>query len=125
MSTGNAAAMIGLANTNKIPMIGGYKQANPNKWGAAGPYDGVNGEVFWNRNVLGEAIGFVAPSAEAAAAGKNAQWVTSTVGLAAATTRVNLTAGDAVANAAGTHNVYGVPAVGGIPANSFFWVFER
>lgn len=124
MSAGNGCAAIGLANTNKIPMIAGYRQGNTPKFGADGPIIGVRADVFYNRNAFGEAIGYVCPGAEAAATGKTAQWVSTAAGLAAGTTRVNLTAGDAVANASGTHNVYGVPAAG-VPIGSFFWAFER
>lgn len=129
MSLGNGTAMIGLANTNKIGMIGGYKQVattgsplqDPS---AGGPYIGVNGGEFWNRNVLGEEVGFVVPANSGAAVGKTAQWVTATAGLAAGTTRVNIAAGDATANGAGTHDVFNVPAAG-VPVNSYFWAFER
>ena len=129
MSAGNGAAMIGLANTNKIPMIGAYVQVTSTGTprqdaSAAGPFIGIAGGVFWNRNVVGEAIGFTVPGNTGATAGKLAQWVTSTAGLAAGTTRVNIAAGDATANGAGTYDVYDVPAAG-VPANSFFWAFER
>lgn len=129
MSQGNGAACIGLANTNKIPMIGLYVQVATTgsplqDASAAGPFIGVNGGEFWNRNVLGEAVGFTVPSNTGAVAGKTAQWVTSTAGLAAGTTRVNIVAGDATANGAGTHDVFNVPAAG-VPANNYFWAFER
>lgn len=126
MSTGNACAAIGLANTNKIPAIGAYVQdiTQPVGPGADGPCIGPIGPGFWDRNVMGEEIGFTCPATGGAATGKTAQWVISTVGLAAGTTRVNITAGDAVANASGTYDVYGVPAAG-VPANSYFWAFER
>lgn len=130
MSAGNGCAMIGLANTNKIPMIGGYKQVATTgsplqDASAAGPFIGVNGGEFWNRNVLGEAVGFTVPTNTGAAAGKTAQWVTTSAGLAAGTTRVSIAAGVATAdNAAGAYDVFNVPAAG-VPANSYFWAFER
>ena len=125
MSAGNACAAIGLANTNKIPMIGGYRQGNTPKFGAEGPFIGCRGDVQYSYNALGEAVGYTCPSAEAAATGKTAQWVSTSAGLAAGTTRVAVAAGVATAdNAAGAFNVYGVPAAG-VPANSYFWVFAR
>lgn len=125
MSAGNACAQIGIANTNKIPMIAGYDQGNDPWYGAEGPFIGVNANVQYSYNALGEAVGFTCPSAEAAATGKTAQWVwNDATPIAAGTTRVNIAAGVATANASGTHNVYGVPAAG-IPAGSYFWAFER
>lgn len=130
MSAGNAGAMIGLANTNKQPMIGGYKQVAsggtpPQDAAAATNFIGVNGGEFWNRNVLGEAVGFTALANTGVAAGKTAQWVISTAGLVAGTTAVTIAAGDATAdNATGTHDVFNVPAAG-VPANSYFWAFEK
>lgn len=123
MAAGNAAACIGLANTNKQPMIGMYDQGDTPAWGANGNYAGINGSTYWTYNSLGEEKGFTALSTSGATAGKTAQWVTTTAGLAAGTTKVALSAGVATAdNATGTHTV-SVPAAG-IPANAWFWVFE-
>lgn len=130
MSAGNGAACIGLANTNKIPMIGGYKQVATTgsplqDASAAGPHIGVNPDVFYTRNALGEEAGFTVPSNYGAAAGKLAQWVTSTVGLATGTTRVTITAGVAVADVAGLYDVtFSIPAAG-TGANVWFWAMER
>jgi hypothetical protein len=124
MSQGNAAAAVGLANTSKQPMIGGYKVGTATDFGANGNFGGVNGGQFWNRNVQDETEGFLAPATEDAAAGKNAQWVKTTAGLAAGTTKCSVAAGVATANnAAGTWAVHCVPA-GGVPAGSWFWVFS-
>jgi hypothetical protein len=132
MSTGNAAAAIGLANTNKRGPIGAYVQdvgITP-AGGIAGPsaskdYAGCNGNVYYDRNAVGEAAGFLANANSGATDIKTAQWVTSTVGIAAATTKVAITAGDAVAdNATGTHGIYMKIPAAGLPANSWFWAFE-
>lgn len=131
MSAGNAAAAIGLANTNKQLCIGAYAQdvgvtggtvAGP---GADGEYAGINGRTYYESNVLGEAVGFTAPTNSGAAAGKTAQWVTNTGVLAAGTTRVNLAAGVATANASGTHDIFITVPAAGLAANKFFWAFER
>lgn len=126
MSAGNAAAAIGLANTNKIPMIGGYIQdtdaPGPD---AEGPYIGVHGTQYWSYNWLGEDPGFLAPSDSGAATGKTAQWVTS--GAAAVTVpadgRMTITAGTAAAaSGTGLSKSYIAPATV-IPAGSYFWAF--
>lgn len=130
MSAGNACAAIGLANTVKIPFIGLYVQdiTQPVGPGANGPYNGVIGPTFWNRNAIDEAVNppYLVPATSGVAPGKDAQWVTTAVGLAAATLRVNITLGVAVAdNAAGTHDVYCAPAGVAVPIGSFFWAFLR
>jgi len=132
MSAGNAAACIGLANTNKQLRIGAYVQdvgvtggtvAGPE---ADGEYAGINGRTYYESNVLGEAVGFTAASNSGAAAGKLAQWVTNTGALAAGTTRVNIAAGVVTAdNATGTHDLFITVPAAGLAANKFFWVFER
>jgi len=119
MSAGNAAACIGLANTNKQLRIGAYVQdvgvtggtvAGPE---ADGGYAGINGNTYYDSNIMGETVGFTSPANSGAAAGKTAQWVTNTGALAAGTTRVNLAAGVATANASGTHDIFiTVPAAG-------------
>jgi len=129
MSTGNAGAAIGLANTNKIGPIGAYVQ-DVGIIGIAGPsaeknYAGCNGNVYYDNNVLGEAAGFLADANSGAATGKEAQWVTSTVGIAAGTTKVAITLGDATAdNATGTHAIFMTIPAAGLPADSWFWAFE-
>ena len=129
MSTGNGAAAIGLANSEKRGPIGGYVRdtgvvglAGP---GAAPDYAGVNGNAYYDRNALGEDAGFTVPSNSGAAAGKTAQWVTSTVGIAAGTTKVAITSGDAAAdNSTGTHAIFMAIPAAGLPAGSWFWAFE-
>ena len=129
MSTGNGAAAIGLANSNKIVNLGVYVQ-DAGETGVAGPsaknnYAGVNGNVYYDHNVLGEEAGFTVLGNHSAAGGTNAQWVTTTAGLAAGTTKVAITSGDASAdNATGTHGVYMVIPSTGVPANSWFWAFD-
>ena len=104
MSAGNAAAAIGLANTNKQLRIGAYAQDVGVTGGtvagqeADGNYGGVNGRTYYESNVVGEAVGFTTPTNSGAAAGKVAQWVTNTGTLAAGTTRVAITAGVATAD---------------------------
>ena len=137
MSTGNAAAAIGLANTNKILSIGAYVQdvgavqgdkvGNPGPE-AYGPYNGLNGTTSYDRNVIGEDKAFVAPSNAGAAAGKDAIWSTNSGGtLAAGTTRCDVTAGVATANnSTGLYDVFCVaPTVTALPVNSWFWTFTR
>lgn len=131
MSAGNAAAAIGLANTNKIKPLGPYVQDVGVTGGTvAGPesdgnHAGINGRTYYESNVLGEAVGFVAPANSGVATGKTAQWVTNTGSLAAGTTRVNIAAGVATANATGTHDIFITVPVAGLAANKFFWAFER
>ncbi len=132
MSTGNAAAAIGLANTNKIVNIGSYVQdAGVLGGGTAGPsandnFMGTNGATAYDRNVTGETVGFLARANSGAAVGKNAQWVTNTASLAAGTTRVAVAAGVATAdNAAGAYDLFIAVPAAGLPANKFFWVFQR
>lgn len=132
MSTGNAGAAVGLANTNKIVNLGPYTQdVGVLGGGTSGPsandnYMSVNGATAYDSNVVGEAIGFTARANSGAAIGKTAQWVTNTGTLAAGTTRVAVAAGVATAdNAAGAYDLFiNVPAAG-LAANKFFWVFER
>ena len=132
MSAGNMSAMIGLANTNKILTIGPYVQdaiaagqAGP---GTDGDAIGVNGLGFWNYNFMGEAVDgtTTCPTNSGAATGRVAVWVTNTALIAAATTRVNIAAGVATAdNATGTHDINSGVGNPAIPANSFFWAFQR
>lgn len=136
MSAGNAGAAIGLANTVKIPSIGGYVQdvgvqlgtnGNPGP-GADTVFIGLNGSTFYNYNAINELVNpaYLVPSNSGATAGRVAQWVTNSPLLEAGTTRVNVSpTGVATANnASGLFDVFCVPAAG-IPLNSFFWVFQR
>lgn len=127
MSTGNGSAAIGLANTNKIPMIGQYVQDidNPVAPGSEGPYIGVIGSFYWNNNWLGEDVGFTVPATSGVATGKTAQWVTSGASpiTVPADGRVTVTAGTAVAaSGSGLSKSY-IPAATVIPAGSYFWAF--
>ena len=132
MSAGNAAAAIGLANTNKQLRIGAFVQdvgvtggtvAGPE---ADGNYGGVNGRTYYESNVVGEAVGFTTPTNSGAAAGKVAQWVTNTGALAAGTTRVDITTGVATANnATGLYDIFITVPAAGLAANKFFWAFQR
>lgn len=136
MSTGNASAAIGLANTVKVPSIGVYTQDQTAPGpGSDGPHMGVQGVTSWSYNAMGEDVGFLAPSTSGAAgitqagvdSGKKAQWVTS--GAAAVTVpadgRMTITAGTAVAaSGTGLYKSF-IPATTVIPAGSFFWVFEN
>jgi hypothetical protein len=132
MSQGNLAAAIGLANTSKIPAIGAYvqKQTAPGP-GSEGPYVGVVGTTYWNRNVIDEDYtasgGILVASSDGAATGKDARWVSNTAQLTVpADGRCAVSAGGVVTAASGTgaFNCYlGSGTV--VPANSFFWVFTR
>ncbi len=132
MSAGNLSACIGLANTNKILRIGPYVQdaliiGRPGP-GCDGEAIGVNGLGFWNYNFMGELVDgtTIAPANSGVAAGKTAVWCITNAGLAASTTRVDVTAGVAVANnATGLYDVntgQGNPAV---PVGSYLWAFLR
>jgi len=138
MSTGNAGAAIGLANTNKVGPLGAYVQTvGPTtvadaQAGNRDPSSSVNfmgpsGPANFDYNALGEAIGFTAPANNGAAAGKTAQWIQLGVGgLTNAQTRVNISAGVGTYNAAGTHDVFcSLYANRTLPANTYCWAFER
>jgi hypothetical protein len=127
MSTGNGAAAIGLANTNKQPAIGAYVQDQTAPGPSAdGNYMGAQGVQYWDRNWLGEDAGYSVPSNSGAAAGKLAQWVTSGASpiTVPADGRMTITAGTAVAaSGTGLYKSF-IPAAAVIPAGSFFWAFE-
>lgn len=147
MSTGNAAAAVGLANTVKIPSIGAYVQdiLQPVAPGNDGPYIGSTGPTYWNYNWLGEDVGFLAPSTSGVLGttnvgptppntgasdvgnplGKRAQWCTNAVALTVpADGRVTVTAGVAVAaSGTGLYKTFVAPATV-MPIGSFFWAFE-
>lgn len=137
MSAGNAGASIGNANTTKIGPIGAYVQdagvmlggqaGNPGP-SASDAFWGTNGTTVYDRNVIDELVNpaFTVRGNSGAVEGKLAQWVTNTAIIAAGTTRVDISGvGVATANnAAGLYDVFCTP-VAGIPANSFFWAFQR
>jgi hypothetical protein len=130
MSIGNLGAAIGLANTNKIPCIGAYAQGvtPPPGWSASDSYMGVNGSVYYNRNVLDEDYtasgGITVNGNSGAATGKLARWVSNTASLTVGADQTIAVSAGGVATA-GTAAAYKTPfAVSAvIPANSFFWVF--
>jgi len=154
MSQGNAAAQIGTIPpetpaTDKIPSIGPFvRDTTPPGPGADGPYIGIQGATYWDRNWLGEDAGFLAPSNNGIIGTTNAGWVGSTppdvgnpLGKKAiwstsvapltvpADGRVAVTAGGVATAASGT-GAYQVmiPAATVIPgtalAPSWFWAFE-
>ena len=139
MSQGNACAMLGLANTNKIPPIGEYVQDPqmgplPDTGPCAnGPYIGCNGNTYYVSDVLGEAAaavatnGYVMDSNSGSATGKNARWVTNSGGTLTipADGRVAVSAAG-VATAAAGSGAYKIHCGGTgivIPQNSWFWAF--
>ena len=120
MSAGNAGAAIGLANTNKVGPIGAYVQdaLHPT---AENDYAGINADVSYVTNVLGEAIGFTAYGTQGAVRGKTAQWVQNGATALVPTDKVTIAAGVATKdNSTGTHTVFAT-----VPANAFFWAFEN
>ena len=149
MSAGNACAMIGLANTNKIPPIGVYVQdtglnlagtlvSGPGP-SASGPFIGANGSAaesannglygasYWTWNWLGEIVNqpYTVPANSGAAAGKTAQWVwTNLTPLTVpADGRVTITAGVAVAASGTGLSKTFIKAGTVIPAGAYFWAF--
>jgi len=127
MSTGNGCAAIGLANTNKIPMIGAYVQDvyQPVAPGSDGPHVGVVGGQYWDRNWLGEEVGFTVPGTSGVATGKTAEWVwnNATPLTVPVDGLVTVTAGVAVAAAGVGLSKTFVAAGTVIPAGSYFWAF--
>lgn len=131
MSQGNACAAIGLANTNKIPMIGGYLQnvAAPSPT-ADGPYIGVNPITQWTYNPVQEDFeptnGFTVPATSGAAEGKVGRLVST--GAAPMTVAADglcsvSAAGVVTATATtGLYKTYIAPATV-VPAGAFLWVF--
>ena len=132
MTQGNAAAAIGLANTSKIPMIGGYvrDETTPGP-GADGDYMGVIGTQYFDRNPVDEVDwsatgGFTVPATSGAAAGKVARLVSTgaspmTVasdGLCSVSAAGVVTA----TQTTGLYKTYITPAVV-VPAGSFLWVY--
>ena len=131
MSQGNACAAIGLANTNKIPMIGGYLQntAAPSP-AADGPYIGVNSITRWTYNPVQEDFaasgGFTVPATSGAAADKTARLVSTGASpmTVAADGLCSVSAAGVVTATAttGLYKTYIAPATV-VPAGAFLWVF--
>jgi hypothetical protein len=130
MSQGNASAAIGLANTNKVPGIGGFAQDTVNP-GAEGPYAGINGLTYYDYNPVQEtdfatSPGFTLPSDSGAASGKVARlcWTNASTLTVPADGRVSIsTAGVATAaSGAGLYKTI-IPAATVIPAANYFWAF--
>ena len=132
MSAGNACAAIGLANTNKIPQIGGYLQDTDVPGPSTeGPYIGINSVMYWKYNPVDEVgystdPGFTAPSDSGAATGKVARLVST--GASAMTVAADglcsvSTAG--VVTATPTTGLYKtfIPAATVIPLGAYLWVF--
>lgn len=118
MSTGNAGAAIGLANTTKSGPIGGYVQSalNPR---CENTYAGASCKQSYPYNAIGEAIGFTCKGTGGAATGKTLQWVKS-ASVLVPTDKVTIAAGVATKdNAAGTHTVFANAAV-----NDYLWVSQ-
>jgi hypothetical protein len=132
MSAGNACAAIGLANTNKVPPIGGYVQAATPPPGpeASGPHIGVNGSTYYTTNVLAEDVtvsgGYLVPADSGAAAGKTARWVTtgaSPMTVAAdGLSSVSATGTVTATATTGLYKVY-IPPATVIPAGAYLWAF--
>ena len=132
MSAGNASAAIGLANTNKIPMIGGYLQDTDVPGPSAeGPYIGINAVMYWKYNPVDEtdyatSPGFTAPSDSGAATGKVARLVST--GASAMTVAADglcsvSTAGVVTATpTTGLYKTFITPGVV-IPIGAYLWVF--
>lgn len=131
MSQGNLAAAIGLANTNKIPAIGGYvrDESAPGP-SADGSYIGVIATQYFDRNVIDEdhtvVGGITVPSTSGVAAGKAAQWVYTGASpvTVAADGLCSVSAGGVVSATAttGLYKTY-IPPGTVIPAARWFWVF--
>lgn len=128
MSVGNGGAAIGLANSNKIPPIGGLVPDTVNPT-AGVVYLGDNTGTdyspnqYWTYNYLGEdpAGPFTVPSCNA---GKDLSYVTSGGApvVVPVDGRMTITAGVATAApGAGATKFFGT-AGSTIPAGAFFWV---
>lgn len=130
MSTGNGAAAIGLANSNKRVHLGPYVQ-DVGALGVAGPgaendYLGTSGRAVYDTNTLGEAIDFRVGANSGATTGKTAVWCTNTGTLAAGTVRGDVTTGVFVANnSTGAYDIFFPIPAAGLAANKFFWAFQR
>ena len=147
MSAGNACAMIGLANSNKIPAIGAYVQdtglnlagttlSGPGP-SADGPYigcsgsdvgaNGLNTGTYWNWNVIGELVNpaYTVPANSGAATGKTASWVWNSASALTVPADGRIAVSSGVATAASGSGAYKTYIAAGtvIPAGSYFWVF--
>jgi hypothetical protein len=142
MSAGNACAAIGLANTSKIPAIGGYVQDTGLPLGSGGPSadgpyigangsssanNGLNGGGYWSYNAIGELVvpDFLVPANSGAAAGKLAHWVWTDAApmVVAADGLCDVALGVVTALATtGTFKTYITPGTI-VPAGSYLWVF--
>jgi hypothetical protein len=129
MSQGNAAAAIGLANTNKIPAIGAYVQRllTPT---ADGPYIGANAITQWTYNPVQEDFaasgGFTVPANSGAATGKVARLVsTGASPMTVAADGLCSVSAAGVVTATATTGLYKtyIAAATVIPAGAFLWVF--
>jgi len=131
MSQGNACAAIGLANTSKIPMIGGYLQDTTVPGPTAdGPYIGINSITQWTYNPVQEDFaatnGFTVPATSGAAAGKVGRLVSTGASpmTVAADGLCSVSAAGVVTATAttGLYKTYIAPAAV-VPAGAFLWVF--
>lgn len=128
MSQGNAGAAVGLANTNKTPMIGAYIQdtIDPN---AAVNYAGINALSYWGYNPVDERYditnGFTVNSTSGVSAGKVARLVYTGASpvVIPADGRCSVSAGGVVtaASGAGLYKAYMPNKT--IPTAQYFWVF--
>jgi len=128
MSQGNAAAAIGLANTNKIPAIGEYVQV-VTRPSADGPYIGVNSLTQWTYNPVQEDFaasgGFTVPANSGAATGKVARLVsTGASPMTVAADGLCSVSAAGVVTATATTGLYKTYIAAGtvIPAGAFLWV---
>ena len=132
MSQGNASAAIGLANTNKIPAIGGYLQDTTALGPSAeGYYAGVNAYGTWDYNPVQETDysatgGFTVPSNSGAATGKVARLVfTNAAPMTVAADGLCSVSAAGVVTALATTGLYKTFITAGtvIPAGTYLWVF--
>ena len=130
MSQGNAAAAIGLANTNKIAPIGAYIQ-RLNSPSASGDYAGVNALTYWDYNPVQESDwsatnGFTVPANSGAATGKTARLVsTGASPMTVAADGLCSVSAAGVVTATATTGLYKTHIAAGtvVPAGAFLWVF--
>jgi hypothetical protein len=132
MSQGNLGADIGLANSSKVPMVGGYHQSitKPGPGAGSADYMGVQATSYWNRNWLGENYavtgGITVLAASGVAAGKLARWVSTGASpmTVAADGLCSVSAAGVVTATptTGLYKTYITPAKV-VPAGSFLWVF--
>ena len=132
MSQGNASAAIGLANTSKIPAIGGYLQDTTAPGPSAeGYYIGVNALATWDYNPVQETDysasgGFTVPSDSGAATGKVARLVfTNAAPMTVAADGLCSVSAAGVVTALASTGLYKTFITAGtvIPAGTYLWVF--